>query len=119
MKGKWEITDVTKTGFIKILFQVMHCFSFFYPSLTSFLKNKINRSTAWEHLNLQLHISGKMMDNLMREGDVAGDIIEFYILKLQNNIKKNELKQDGSPKYQRAVFISTFAYVSLLRNSLM
>ncbi|RZC88215.1 hypothetical protein C5167_016021 [Papaver somniferum] len=78
---------------------------------TSVKKKKgYSSSTAWEHLNLQLHISGKMMDNLMREGDVAGDIIEFYILKLQNNIKKNKLKQDGSPKYQRAVFISTFAY---------
>ncbi|KAI3831489.1 hypothetical protein MKX03_016595, partial [Papaver bracteatum] len=50
------------------------------------------------------------MDSLMIKGDVAGDIIEFYILKLQKNIKKNELKQDGSPKYQRAVFLSTFAY---------
>ncbi|KAI3844228.1 hypothetical protein MKX03_032299 [Papaver bracteatum] len=50
------------------------------------------------------------MDSLIRKVDVAGDIIEFYILKLQNNIKKNELKQDGSPKYQRAVFLRTFAY---------
>ncbi|RZC55833.1 hypothetical protein C5167_014701 [Papaver somniferum] len=80
------------------------------PLVTTFFRKNNERSTAWEHLNLQLHISGKMMDNLMREGDVAGDIIEFYILKLQNNIKKNKLKQDGSPKYQRAVFISTFAY---------
>ncbi|RZC60031.1 hypothetical protein C5167_021784 [Papaver somniferum] len=78
------------------------------PLVTTFFRKYNERSTAWEHLNLQLHISGKMMDNLMREG--AGDIIEFYILKLQNNIKKNKLKQDGSPKYQRAVFISTFAY---------
>ncbi|RZC53821.1 hypothetical protein C5167_012679 [Papaver somniferum] len=76
------------------------------PLVTTFFRKNNERSTTWEHL----HISGKMMDNLMRKGDVAGDIIEFYILKLQNNIKKNELKQDGSPKYQRAVFLSTFSY---------
>ncbi|RZC92270.1 hypothetical protein C5167_026903 [Papaver somniferum] len=58
------------------------------PLVTTFFRKNNERSTAWEHLNLQLHISGKMMDNLMREGDVAGDIIEFYILKLQNNMKK-------------------------------
>ncbi|KAI3868158.1 hypothetical protein MKW92_016991, partial [Papaver armeniacum] len=50
------------------------------------------------------------MDNLMRKGDVAKDIIEFYILKLQKNILKKELKQDGSPKYKTAVFLNTFAF---------
>ncbi|RZC52535.1 hypothetical protein C5167_020961 [Papaver somniferum] len=58
------------------------------PVVTNFFRKNNERSMAWEHLNLQLHISGKNMDSLMRKGDVAGDIIEFYILKLQNNIKK-------------------------------
>ncbi|KAI3892308.1 hypothetical protein MKW92_050027, partial [Papaver armeniacum] len=51
-------------------------------------------STAWENKEHQLLISGRMLDLLMRKGDVAGDIIEFYILKLQKNILKGELKPD-------------------------
>ncbi|RZC53752.1 hypothetical protein C5167_012610 [Papaver somniferum] len=78
--------------------------------VTTFFRKNNERSTAWEHMNLQLRISGKMMDNLMRKGDVAGDIIEFYMLKLQNNIKNIKLKQDGNLKYKRPVFLSTFVY---------
>ncbi|RZC89845.1 hypothetical protein C5167_035838 [Papaver somniferum] len=70
----------------------------------------VSSSTEWENKGHQLLISGRMLDKFMIKGDVAGDIIEFYILKLQKNILKEELKPDGNPKYKRVVFLSIFAY---------
>ncbi|RZC65665.1 hypothetical protein C5167_009358 [Papaver somniferum] len=80
------------------------------PLVSRFFRSKTESYTAWENKEHQLIISGRMLDLLMRKGDVGGDIIEFYILKLQKNILKEELKPDGNPKYKKAVFLSTFAY---------
>ncbi|KAI3857606.1 hypothetical protein MKW98_028870 [Papaver atlanticum] len=89
------------------------------PLVSKFFRSNTESSLAWENKEHQLLITGRMLDKFMKKGDVGGDIIEFYILKLQKNILKEELKPDGNPKYKRAMFLSTFAYVSFLYNSQM
>ncbi|MCL7030817.1 hypothetical protein MKW94_028346 [Papaver nudicaule] len=50
-----------------------------------------------------------MLNALIMGKDVSGDIIEFYMLRMQTNILK-KLKSDGSRKYSSAVFLNTFAF---------
>ncbi|KAI3865723.1 hypothetical protein MKX03_029112 [Papaver bracteatum] len=58
-----------------------------------------------------LYISGRMLNDLLRKGNVSQYVIEFYMMKLHKHIDNGELKADGTLKYNRAVFLSTYACV--------
>lgn len=69
---------------------------------------------AWQNQKLALCITGQMVCDLITKNDVAGNIIEFYMLKLKNRMFKQERKEDGELKYKsQAVFLSTLAFVSV------
>ncbi|KAI3967750.1 hypothetical protein MKW92_041845 [Papaver armeniacum] len=76
-----------------------------------YFKENFESDKAWECQKFGLHISGRMLNDLVRKGNVSQYVIEFYMMKLHKHIENGELKADGTLKYNRAVFLSTYACV--------
>ncbi|KAI3834737.1 hypothetical protein MKX03_013990 [Papaver bracteatum] len=81
------------------------------PIVCRYFKENFESDKSWECERFGLHISGRMLNDLVRKGNISQYVIEFYMMKLHKHIENGELKADGTLKYNRAVFLRTYACV--------